>query len=155
MNIDVQNNALCVCYESMSRIRAWIMIIPNIDLQNIAMPICDMDDNYTLHKSTEWCNAYLWHDLHVQHSNLYSTYIHRIILLCFCYEFYVQDMNIDVQNNALCVCYESMSRIRAWIMIILNIDLQNIAMPICDMILMSSIVTYTKRRSTEWWLYPT
>ena len=53
MNIDVQNDTLCVCYESMSRIRAWIMIIPNIDLQNIAMPICDMDDNYTLHKSTE------------------------------------------------------------------------------------------------------
>ena len=53
MNIDVQNDTLCVCYESMSRIIAWIMIIPNIDLQNSAMPICDMDNNYTLHKSTE------------------------------------------------------------------------------------------------------
>ena len=55
---------------------------------------------------------------------------------CVCCEFHIQDMNLLVYN-------------KVWIMLIPNIDLQYNAMPICEMICMSSIVTYTQHRIYE------
>ena len=131
---------LCPGYQPVSIHKAWIMIIPNIDLQNNAMSICNMicmssivtytqhriyeftsriltcqyiqsmDNDYTEHRSTEYCNAYMWYDLCVQHSNLYLL----LWILCLGYEFvsiykvWIMIIpNIDLQNNALCVCCES------------------------------------------------